>query len=61
MSKAIALDMSNKFVECQSTLDSIKYKEAYDYLVIAVGAMPGTFGIPGVEEHTFFLKVSMQF
>ena len=60
MSSAVALDMSNRFVECQSALDSDKYKQAYDYLVIAVGAMPGTFGIPGVEEHTFFLKVSLQ-
>ena len=53
--------MSKGFVECQSTLDSsIKYKVGYDYLVIAVEAMPGTFGIPGVEEHTFFLKVGIQ-
>lgn len=28
----------------------------YDKLVIAVGARPATFGIPGVEEHAFFLK-----
>jgi len=28
----------------------------YDYLVVAVGAEPNTFGIPGVREHTRFLK-----
>lgn len=28
----------------------------YDYLIIAVGAEPVTFGIPGVKEHTRFLK-----
>ncbi|AMD20296.1 HDL448Wp [Eremothecium sinecaudum] len=28
----------------------------YDYLVTAVGAEPNTFGIPGVEEHGYFLK-----
>ncbi|ODV96156.1 hypothetical protein PACTADRAFT_49556 [Pachysolen tannophilus NRRL Y-2460] len=28
----------------------------YDYLVVGVGATPNTFGIPGVEEHGFFLK-----
>ena len=61
LSNAVSLDMSNQFIECQSAVDSsIKYKVGYDYLVIAVGAMPGTFGIPGVEEHTFFLKVSIK-
>ena len=29
---------------------------AYDYLVVAVGAVPNTFGIPGVREHARFLK-----
>lgn len=28
----------------------------YDYLVIGVGAQPSTFGIPGVAEHSSFLK-----
>lgn len=28
----------------------------YDYLVIGVGAKPSTFGIPGVAEHSIFLK-----
>jgi NADH:ubiquinone reductase (non-electrogenic) len=28
----------------------------YDYLVIAVGAEPATFNIPGVKEHARFLK-----
>lgn len=28
----------------------------YDYLVIAVGAQPNTFGTPGVYEHAYFLK-----
>ena len=28
----------------------------YDYLVTAVGAIPNTFGVPGVEEHTMFFK-----
>jgi NADH:ubiquinone reductase (non-electrogenic) len=29
---------------------------SYDKLVIAVGAQPNTFGIPGVQEHALFLK-----
>lgn len=28
----------------------------YDKLVITVGSVSNTFGIPGVEEHAFFLK-----
>lgn len=28
----------------------------YDHLVVAVGAQPNTFGIPGVAEHACFLK-----
>ena len=60
LSNAVSLDTSNQLVECESTLDSSKSKLSYDYLVIAVGAMPGTFGIPGVEEYTYFLKVSIK-
>jgi len=29
---------------------------SYDKLIIAVGAQPNTFGIPGVAEHALFLK-----
>lgn len=29
---------------------------AYDYLVVACGAETATFGIPGVEENSCFLK-----
>merc|ERR1712176_787583 len=28
----------------------------YDHLVVAVGAQPNTFGIPGVQENALFLK-----
>jgi NADH:ubiquinone reductase (non-electrogenic) len=28
----------------------------YDYLVTAVGAVPNTFGVPGVEENCMFFK-----
>lgn len=28
----------------------------YDHLIIAVGAIPATFGIPGVEDHAIFMK-----
>lgn len=28
----------------------------YDHLVVAVGAQPNTFGIPGVQQHARFMK-----
>lgn len=33
-----------------------KFTLPYDALVVGVGAVPNTFGIPGVEDNTFFLK-----
>jgi len=45
------VDLVNRKVQCDGnlTLD-------YDHLVIAVGAQPNTFGIPGVAENAFFMK-----
>jgi NADH:ubiquinone reductase (non-electrogenic) len=45
------IDLQSKQVFCDDnvTLD-------YDHLVVAVGAQPNTFGIPGVEQHGKFLK-----
>ena len=58
LSRAVSLDMQARRITCQSELDAAKeYKLSYDRLVIAVGSLSNTFGIPGVEEHAFFLKV----
>ena len=58
LSHAVDLDKENQMVCCVSVLDStLKYKVPYDVLVIGVGAEPNTFGIPGVKEHAYFLKV----
>ncbi|XP_077995904.1 uncharacterized protein LOC144449264 [Glandiceps talaboti] len=56
-SHAIELDTNKKVIKCQSVIsaDNI-YDIPYDKLVIGVGALPSTFGVPGVEEHAFFLK-----
>ena len=35
----------------------LTYNIEYDKLVIGVGAVSNTFGVPGVSEHAFFLKV----
>lgn len=37
-------------------IDEITTSLNYDYLLFGVGAQPSTFGIPGVSEHSVFLK-----
>ena len=57
LSHAIELDMKAQVLHCQSLLkQDHKYDMTYDKLVIGVGALSNTFGIPGVKEHAFFLK-----
>ncbi|ESP04189.1 hypothetical protein LOTGIDRAFT_224073 [Lottia gigantea] len=57
LSHASKLDMKNKVLHCESVLTpDLQYTIDYDKLVIAVGALSNTFGVPGVEEHAFFLK-----
>lgn len=57
LSHAIDLDLSNNKVKCQSYLKpDLVYDLDYDHLVIGVGALSNTFGVPGVDEHACFLK-----
>jgi NADH:ubiquinone reductase (non-electrogenic) len=56
LAAATILDRERKTVSMVSPLDGRKTELSYDDLVIAVGATPGTFGIPGVAEHGLFLK-----
>lgn len=61
LSYARELDLKNKEIKVESVLrpdlvENIKY----DKLVIGVGALSRTFGVPGVLEHAFFLKVRVQ-
>lgn len=54
-----AIDLKAQTVEYESSIDNeagIKGIMAFDKLVIAVGQINNTFGIPGVREHCFFLK-----
>ena len=53
---ASVLDRERKVVTCVSPLDGRESALSYDDLLIAVGAVPGTFGIPGVAENSLFLK-----
>lgn len=43
-------------IECAGAFKGNPFELKYDYLVVAVGAVSNTFGIPGVEEHAFLLK-----
>ena len=60
LSYAQRLDTEKQLVYCESALDSTRrYSVEYDHLVIGVGAVSNDFGVPGVKEHAFFLKVSI--
>lgn len=50
------VDTKNKTVRVTCGESGSELHLAYDKLVVAVGSMPNTFGIPGVTEHALFLK-----
>uniref|UniRef100_A0A6B2L1N3 EF-hand domain-containing protein n=1 Tax=Arcella intermedia TaxID=1963864 RepID=A0A6B2L1N3_9EUKA len=55
-----SIDPEAQQVECQD-ISGIqgsvsKFKLPYDYLVMAVGSQPATFGTPGVRQYAHFLK-----
>jgi len=54
--EATSLDVSRKVVLGKSPLDGIESELPFDDLIIAVGAIAGTFGVPGVAEHALFLR-----
>jgi len=53
-----AIDFGKKELHLTASLEDHRASSTlpYDQLVIACGAVPNTFGIPGVKEHAFFLK-----
>ena len=58
LSYATGMDVEEKVVHCESALSQgHTYQVPYDKLVIGVGAVSNDFGISGVKEHAFFLKV----
>lgn len=56
LSTAVALEPEQNRLHCQADLTGEQYSIDYDQLVIAVGCTSNSFGIPGVHEHTFFMK-----
>ncbi|CAH9130901.1 unnamed protein product [Cuscuta epithymum] len=59
--ECVKIDPKSKKVYCRSDVNKSsdgneEFDLDYDYLVIAIGARVNTFNIPGVLEHTYFLK-----
>ena len=56
LAEAIHLKPDEKSVVCKGVSSDKEYTLSYDKIVIGVGAVSNTFGIPGVLEHAYFLK-----
>ncbi len=50
LAHARRIDLQNRTIQTDSETVS------YDYLIIAAGSITSSFGIPGVDDHSFFLK-----
>ncbi|KAI9016018.1 FAD/NAD-P-binding domain-containing protein [Hyaloraphidium curvatum] len=56
---ATGLDIADKSLVCRTTVDDgdgEEFRLSYDKLVVAVGCLGQTFGIPGVEQHAIPLR-----
>jgi NADH dehydrogenase len=51
-----AIDLDGRAVEVAHSITGAKRTLAYDQLVLALGSVTSTFGIPGVDEHALPLK-----
>jgi NADH:ubiquinone reductase (non-electrogenic) len=56
LASAESLDLTAKSIRCRGVADGDAFSVAYDILVIAVGSVSDTFGVPGAKEHALFLK-----
>jgi NADH:ubiquinone reductase (non-electrogenic) len=52
----VDVDTEKRLVHCTNALDGNPFALEFDRLVIGVGAISNTFGIPGVEEYALPLK-----
>jgi len=50
------LDLAERYVEARHPLTNAMTRLEYDHLVLALGSVTSTFGIPGVAQHTLALK-----
>jgi NADH:ubiquinone reductase (non-electrogenic) len=53
---ATSLDLDRRTVSCANAVDGRVFSLPFDELVVAVGTVNNTFGVPGVEQHALFLK-----
>lgn len=51
-----AIHYEKQSLVCEGALGKKHFELSYDVLVVAVGGVSNTYGIPGVKEHTLFLK-----
>ena len=56
LGEIVRIDLDARVVEAQHPLTGDVTSLAYDHLVLALGSVNATFGIPGVTEHTLPLK-----
>ena len=54
--QAASVDLEGRVLRCEGAFQGRPFDVAYDELLIAVGAVSHTFGVPGVEENAHFLK-----
>ncbi|BDA51498.1 Internal alternative NAD(P)H-ubiquinone oxidoreductase A1 [Coccomyxa sp. Obi] len=58
------VDMEKKVALCTASVayesgQKPEFEVSWDLLIMAVGEQTATFGVPGVEEHCFFMKASL--
>lgn len=57
LAQAEEVDLSKKIITCKNTDLNLGFHLPYDKLVIGVGCLNNTFGIPGADKYAYFLKV----
>lgn len=56
--EAERIELAARRVVCRSAVSGEEFTVSYDRLLIAVGADVGDYGVPGVREHSLFLKTA---
>lgn len=52
----VDIDFDKRIAYCEGKFKRTPFEIQYDKVVIGVGAVSNTFGVPGVAEHCYFLK-----
>ncbi len=54
--ECLRIDTEGQRIDCEDVFGRASFVLDYDYLVVAVGAVGDSFGLPGVSEHALQLK-----